>query len=198
MMLLMQHSRTDVIKMPRQFDKYGFNRQYRRNPSRKRNPFPYRLPFLPGFGTNPYADPDNNVSAATASRYRQVIRDLLEKHAENPRAGAKRKFDIMQGRNAMHQTRTGAKRKWDHFLDMQKAADFLGDRQVPTNSNAKIRRQDRISAVQNKSFSRFHGIRSKPRHVPWYVRDIVETADGMAGALMAAAIRTGGLGPLLI
>jgi hypothetical protein len=184
--------------MARQFDQYGFNRQYRRNPSRKRNPFPYRLPFVPGFGTNPYTDPDHNVSAATASRYRQVIRDLLDQHAQNPRAGAKRKFDIMQGRNGMHETRAGAKRKWDHYLGMQKAAEFLADRQVPTNSNAKRRQEERIGAVQNQSFSRFHNIREKPQHVPWYVVDTVEAADSVAGALMAAAIRTGGLGPLLI
>ena len=63
--------------MPRKYTRYGFNRQYRRNPSRKRNPFPYRLPFVPDYRTNPFNDPDAGVPAATASRYRTVIADLL-------------------------------------------------------------------------------------------------------------------------
>lgn len=63
--------------MPRKYTRYGFNRQYRRNPSRKRNPFPYRLPFVPDYRANPFDSPDAGVSAATASRYRQVVEDLV-------------------------------------------------------------------------------------------------------------------------
>ena len=68
--------------MPRKYDRYGFNRQYRRNPSRKRNPFPYRLPFMPDYRINPYDDPDYDVSSATSSRYRTVIKELLSKHGQ--------------------------------------------------------------------------------------------------------------------
>ena len=63
--------------MSRNYTRYGINRQYRRNPSRKRNPFPYRLPFVPDYRSNPYDSPDAGVSAATASRYRQVVEDLV-------------------------------------------------------------------------------------------------------------------------
>jgi len=37
--------------MPRQYDKYGFNRQYLRRPVRRKSPFPHRLPFCDGFST---------------------------------------------------------------------------------------------------------------------------------------------------
>jgi len=37
--------------MPRQYDKYGFNRQYLRRPCRRKSPFPHRLPFFDGFST---------------------------------------------------------------------------------------------------------------------------------------------------
>jgi len=37
--------------MPRQYDKYGFNRQYLRRPLRRKSPFPHRLPFCDGFST---------------------------------------------------------------------------------------------------------------------------------------------------
>ena len=43
--------RLDFIKMPRQYDKYGFNRQYLRRPVRRKSPFPHRLPFCDGFST---------------------------------------------------------------------------------------------------------------------------------------------------
>jgi len=60
--------------MARKYDRYGRNRQFRRNPTRSPKFFPYRLPFqsdfrfLRGNGTE--------VSAATASRWRQVISDI--------------------------------------------------------------------------------------------------------------------------
>lgn len=60
--------------MARKYDRYGRNRQFRRNPTRSPKFFPYRLPFkndfriVKGNGTE--------VSAATASRWRQVVRDI--------------------------------------------------------------------------------------------------------------------------
>lgn len=69
--------------MPRKYDRYGINRQFRRNPSRKRNPFPYRLPFMPDYRINTKDDPDYDVSAATSSRYRTVMAELVSKHG-NP------------------------------------------------------------------------------------------------------------------
>lgn len=90
--------------MPRQYDKYGFNRQFRRNPSRKRNPFPYRLPFMPDFRLNPFDDPDYDVSAATASRYRQAIDELVNKHGEelDSRERAMKRKRNQVGRNRDH------------------------------------------------------------------------------------------------
>ena len=35
--------------MPRKFDKYGWNRQFKWQPVSKRHPFPYRLPFVDDF-----------------------------------------------------------------------------------------------------------------------------------------------------
>jgi len=60
--------------MARKYDRYGRNRQFRRNPTRSPKFFPYRLPFqsdfrlLRGNGTE--------VSAETARHWRQVVADI--------------------------------------------------------------------------------------------------------------------------
>ena len=100
--------------MPRKYDKYGFNRQFRRNPSRKRNPFPYRLPFMPDFRLNPFDDPDYDVSSATSSRYRQAIDELLSKH------GQKRKR-VQLGWNRDHN------RKFRKVAAFAQAAQTIGN-----------------------------------------------------------------------
>ena len=35
--------------MPRKFDRYGLNRQFKRKPVSKRTPFPHKLPFVDDF-----------------------------------------------------------------------------------------------------------------------------------------------------
>ena len=160
--------------MARQYDRYGFNRQYRRNASRKRNPFPYRLPFTPGFSTRAHHDPDavgfgpihdpQDVSVRTAHRYRQVINDLLEQVAKEQRLRqGKRGYDLLAGRNAHHEILSGSRRKWQHMQDTKLAAEFLKDRQVPTNNNDIQRKRQRIMALQCKHFNRFKGVREFDR-----------------------------------
>jgi hypothetical protein len=70
-------SELDAIKMPRKFDKYGFNRQYLRRPCTRANPFPYRIPFDDGFSTRalvytmvtrPSTKVKSNVLAASVTR----------------------------------------------------------------------------------------------------------------------------------
>lgn len=62
--------------MARKYDRYGRNRQYRRNPTRSPKFFPYRLPFQ-----NDFRLKDGNgteVSAATSSRWRQVVAEITQ------------------------------------------------------------------------------------------------------------------------
>ena len=60
--------------MARKYDRYGLNRQFRRNPTRSPKFFPYRLPFQPDFRL--LNNTGTEVSAATASRWRQVVADI--------------------------------------------------------------------------------------------------------------------------
>lgn len=60
--------------MSRKYDRYGRNRQFRRNPTRSPKFFPYKLPFQADFRL---LNPDRTeVSAATSSRWRKVISDI--------------------------------------------------------------------------------------------------------------------------
>lgn len=56
---------------------------------------------MPDYRLNPRDDPDYDVSAATASRYRQVVDELLSKHGDPPSRGVKRKRQQL-GRNRDH------------------------------------------------------------------------------------------------
>ena len=98
--------------MSRKYTRYGINRQYRRNPSRKRNPFPYRLPFVPDYRTNPYDSPDAGVSAATASRYRQAVEDLVI--GAQKRMNKKRRFEPWESPSGLSQS-SPLKRKRDQI-----------------------------------------------------------------------------------
>lgn len=60
--------------MARKYDRYGRNRQFRRNPTRSRKFFPYQLPFQSDFRL--MADRNTPVSAVTAARWRQVVADI--------------------------------------------------------------------------------------------------------------------------
>jgi len=69
--------------MARKYDRYGRNRQFRRNPTRSRKFFPYQLPFQNDFRL--MNKDGTEVSAATAARWRQVVADVTR--------GNKRKRD---------------------------------------------------------------------------------------------------------
>lgn len=60
--------------MARKYDRYGRNRQFRRNPTRGRRFFPYRLPYQNDFRLS--RSNGTEISAATASHWRQVVADI--------------------------------------------------------------------------------------------------------------------------
>jgi len=60
--------------MARKYDRYGRNRQFRRNPTRSRKFFPHQLPFIPDFRL--LRGNGSEVSAATAAHWREVVADI--------------------------------------------------------------------------------------------------------------------------
>lgn len=74
--------------MARKIDRYGRNRQFRRNPTRSPKFFPYPLPFQPDFRL--MSNTGTEISAETAARWRQVVADIT-----NPRR--KREYDSDSG-----------------------------------------------------------------------------------------------------
>jgi len=60
--------------MARKIDRYGRNRQFRRNPTRSPKFFPYPLPFQPDFRL--MSNTGTEISAETAARWRQVVADI--------------------------------------------------------------------------------------------------------------------------
>lgn len=60
--------------MARKYDRYGRNRQFRRNPTRNTKFFPYQLPFQSDF--RQITGNGTEVSAATAAHWRQVVADI--------------------------------------------------------------------------------------------------------------------------
>ena len=76
--------------MARKYDRYGRNRQFRRNPTRSPKFFPYRLPFQPDFRL--MSDTGTEISAATASRWRQVVNDIT-----NPNKRKRDEYDSDSG-----------------------------------------------------------------------------------------------------
>lgn len=80
--------------MARKYDRYGRNRQFRRNPTRSRKFFPNKLPFQSDFRL--MLDRNTPVSAATAAHWRQVVADI-----SNPNKRARNDdedYDGMYGR----------------------------------------------------------------------------------------------------
>lgn len=113
--------------MSRKYTRYGINRQYRRNPSRKRNPFPYRLPFVPDYRTNPYDDPDAGISNSDLRRYRKALNDVLmgaqkRRLANTPRMRNKVQKVRMSSQN-MPKKPTG---RWNHFKITNEMVGSLG------------------------------------------------------------------------
>jgi hypothetical protein len=62
--------------MARKLTRYKVNRQFRKNPTRSRVFFPYRLPFQRDFRL--VKDDYTEVSAATAARWAQVVSDIAD------------------------------------------------------------------------------------------------------------------------
>lgn len=60
--------------MARKLTRYKVNRQYRKNPTRSRVFFPYRLPFQRDYRL--VTDDGTEVSAATSARWRRVVADI--------------------------------------------------------------------------------------------------------------------------
>lgn len=92
--------------MARKYDRYGRNRQFRRNPTRSRKFFPYELPFQPDFRL--LKRNGTEVSASTASRWRQVVRDITrgELFHYQTYKDAKRQRDVIdEYHNSMHHLR---------------------------------------------------------------------------------------------
>ena len=58
--------------MARKYDRYGRNRQFRRNPTRNPKFFPNELPFLPDFRL--MVERDRPVSQYQAAKWRDIVR----------------------------------------------------------------------------------------------------------------------------
>jgi len=59
--------------MARKYDRYGRNRQFRRNPTRSPKFFPYELPFLRDFRLK--IERDRPVSQYQAAKWRDIVRE---------------------------------------------------------------------------------------------------------------------------
>ena len=97
--------------MARKFDRYGRNRQFRRNPTRNPKFFPYRLPFQSDFRI--MRGNGSEVSAATAARWREVVRDVTrgELFDNESYKQAKRKREVLdEFIGGMHHLRKVQKR----------------------------------------------------------------------------------------
>jgi len=64
--------------MARKIDRYGRNRQFRRNPTRSPKFFPYQLPFQPDFRL--LSNTGTEISAESAARWRQVVADITNRN----------------------------------------------------------------------------------------------------------------------
>lgn len=113
--------------MARKYDRYGRNRQFRRNPTRSRYFFPYRLPFQNDFRLK--RGNGTEVSALTAARWRQVVADITR--------SKKRKHDYLEDDGYyqfMQQTQTPVKKhKGAKIAGGIVGASVLGDAIVHTN-----------------------------------------------------------------
>ena len=80
--------------MARKFDRYGRNRQFRRNPTRSPKFFPYELPFLPDFRLS--LTRDRPFGQYQAASWRDIVREArgrTQRRAEAARD--KRDRDVM-------------------------------------------------------------------------------------------------------
>ena len=74
--------------MARKYDRYGRNRQFRRNPTRSPKFFPYELPFLPDFRL--MVSRDTPVSHYQSANWRDLVREARDRTARRAEASRKR------------------------------------------------------------------------------------------------------------
>jgi len=80
--------------MARKYDRYGRNRQFRRNPTRSPKFFPYELPFLRDFRLK--IERDRPVSQYQAAKWRDMVREARGRTARRAEAARdKRDRDVM-------------------------------------------------------------------------------------------------------
>jgi len=80
--------------MARKYDRYGRNRQFRRNPTRSPKFFPYRLPFLPDFRL--MATRDRPISQYQGANWRDLVREARGRIARRGEAARdKRDRDVL-------------------------------------------------------------------------------------------------------
>ncbi len=94
--------------MARKYDRYGRNRQFRRNPTRSPKFFPYELPFLPDFRLK--IERDKPLGQYQAAKWRDVVRSARARTSARAEAArdkrAREELDLFTGserqiRNAM-------------------------------------------------------------------------------------------------
>lgn len=80
--------------MARKYDRYGRNRQFRRNPTRNPKFFPYELPFLPDFRL--MVSRDRPLSQYQAANWRDTVREARGRTARRAEAARdKRDRDVL-------------------------------------------------------------------------------------------------------
>jgi len=90
--------------MARKYDRYGRNRQFRRNPTRSRKFFPNELPFLPDFRL--MMTRDRPVSQYQTANWRDIVREARGRTARRAEKRQRETLDMFtesqhQIRNAM-------------------------------------------------------------------------------------------------
>jgi predicted component of viral defense system (DUF524 family) len=91
--------------MARKYDRYGRNRQFRRNPTRNPKFFPYELPFLPDFSLK--KNRDTTIGSLSSAKWRDVVREARGRTARRAEAArdkrAREELDLYT--NSQHQIR---------------------------------------------------------------------------------------------
>lgn len=91
--------------MARKYDRYGRNRQFRRNPTRNPKFFPYQLPFLPDFRLK--IDRNTTEGSLSNAKWRDLVREARGRTARSAVARrdkrAREELDLYT--NSQHQIR---------------------------------------------------------------------------------------------
>lgn len=90
--------------MARKLTRYKVNRQYRKNPTRSRVFFPYMLPFQRDFRL--IDEKDDEVSAATSARWRNVVADITGNKRTPSEVYAREEEAIQEGLKRVRKVQT--------------------------------------------------------------------------------------------